>query len=54
MKVNPADIATRERSVLKLPDNVLWWYGPSILNDDVPEKSISTSNIDVSVDETLT
>ena len=28
-KVNPADIATREGSIVKFPKNDLWWYGPN-------------------------
>ena len=29
--INPADIGTRDKAIIKLAGNVLWWYGPPFI-----------------------
>ena len=51
-KVNPADIATREGSIVKLPKNDLWWYGPNwekccTVSVDLNDRSVKGDVINV-------
>ena len=51
--LNPADIGTRNISVQTFPDDNLWWYGPSFINQNVENVRIIDENFN-SVDVDVT
>ena len=52
---NPADVGTHVNSVIKLPRNELWWYGPSFLRgNDVLDQVKSNVTVDGDINESLT
>lgn len=46
-KYNPADVASRGIEAEKLINTKIWWYGPSFLNEDIPNWPITTFSLPI-------